>query len=363
VSAATLAVSAAQVVATGPLIASTIALRTKTLLELEQKLKDAGVPAGQRDEIRDDLSKRAGAAFDRGAKEVEAALASATPKQSVKDLVTRWRIDRYFEAANISYDVGGKSVQARPFFRITGGHNGDAEKIKSRLAKETGRRDKIFSAAAHKAAYGRATPAQIKLLTDVLIQKGKLDDIRHQHPGLDEGDLVKKLQWEYGIGMDCAGYTQQAFLAVHGGSRKQYGFDPKIGNENLYDLKGNKAFKKVSPENARAGDLLILGPPPDDDAGHTVLIRDRREASFAERAAWSDPSSFASASDQVHVVEVDSSFGAGPSGALDTGGVQRRTWLYNESTKKWAAVESGRIVPSTDTGPYDHPMQGIYQPK
>src|SRR5688572_29954124 len=245
------------VVATGPLVGAALAWQLKQLTELETKMTTAKIPKDQRDEILDDLRKRGVAdAFNAGVAEVERALDGAAPKESIKDLVVRWRIDRYYEKANISYDVGGTTVQARPFFRITDGFNGKPADIKKRLTKATGRHDKLFNAAAQKAAYGRASPAQVKLLTDALIKAGKLDDIRRANPGLGDADLIKKLQWEYGVGVDCSGYTQMAFLDVHGGSRSKYGFD-SLGNENLYDLKGNKSFKIVTPENARAGDLLI----------------------------------------------------------------------------------------------------------
>jgi hypothetical protein len=345
------------------LVAAQVADVHAKLSDLDTKLAKAGVPAGQRKDIDDRLWALAATPdFGQGLKEVEDALAAKDPKGAVRDLVMRWRIDGYLDRSNHAYEIDGQTVRSHAAFRITSGVNGDPETIKKKLAKVTGRKDKAFRKAAHRAAYGRASPEEIELLTKALIAKGLMKDVEAKFPNMTKSQQVEKLQWEHGVGVDCAGYVQQAFLDVHGGRRSDYGFD-SLGNENLYDLRGNRKFAKVDPEHARSGDLLILKPPKHERAGHTVLIRDRREWSAAEKAAASDPQGFAGKSDVVHVFEVDASFGAGVTGDVDKGGVQRRTWLYNETTKKWADMNNGVVVPSTQTGPYEHPMQGIYHPK
>jgi len=65
---------------------------------------------------------------------------------------------------------------------------------------------------------------------------------------------------------------------------------------------------------------------------------------------------------------VDASWGAGQSGKLE-GGVQRRIFIYNETTGKWGEADKPdkdgdfEVRPSTTNGPYNHPMNGIYSPK
>jgi hypothetical protein len=134
-------------------------------------------------------------------------------------------------------------------------------------------------------------------------------------------------------------------------------------------LKGNRHFTQVKPTDIRPGDLIALNPPPDDRVGHTVLVRDHHVANAAERKSYKDIGSeaFAKPTDTIHVYEVDASWGAGNDGRL-TGGLQRRAWLYNEDTGKWALTfPDGKggfeIRASTANGPYDHPMNGIYRPK
>jgi hypothetical protein len=63
------------------------------------------------------------------------------------------------------------------------------------------------------------------------------------------------------------------------------------------------------------------------------------------------------------MVEVHGSWGAGQHGNLETGGVQSRQFLYNETTGKWADVQGDQVVPQP-LGPYNgHPVEGIYTPK
>jgi hypothetical protein len=162
--------------------------------------------------------------------------------------------------------------------------------------------------------------------------------------------------------MDCAGSVQQAFLDAHGGTRKSYGFD-SIGNESLYDLNGNPAFDRaLTPVHAQPGDLIILSPPEGESAGHTVLVRDRSVMPWAESQMLGGIDTFAGPTDTVHRVEVQASWGAGY-GDLEQGGVQQRTFLYNETTGQWADVKDGQL--STDpSGPYGgHPVEGVYHPK
>lgn len=321
-------------------------------------------------------------------------------KSVAVDAYVRQCIDRYYEASEgvytvkytagtppVTYDV---QVRVMPFFRRAQGYAprpGTPGELLDRVLDVTGRhRDKDFRESVRMCVYGRGSPEDLRVATQALIDEGKLDEVRrkYEHPNMSEAefrathgnvsnnplspqDEIKLLQWEYGLGIDCAGYVQQAFLAVHGGSRKSWGLHDRIGWERLDDLKGNKAFTRaLTPVNARPGDLLILDPPAGDDRGHTVLIRDRQVLTAEESRKLTGLDRFATPTDTVHRIEVDASWGA-QKGNLDNGGVQRRTFLYNETTGGWADVDARTGAVTQDpkkAGPYHgHPVEGIYHPK
>ena len=64
-----------------------------------------------------------------------------------------------------------------------------------------------------------------------------------------------------------------------------------------------------------------------------------------------------------YVIAVDSSWGAGRHGA-SYGGMRRDTWIYDESTKKWAWMDP-HVSPPTftvnDDGPSDDRFHGAYR--
>ncbi|HET6268384.1 MAG TPA: hypothetical protein VFG11_11750, partial [Acidobacteriota bacterium] len=226
-----------------------------------------------------------------------------------------------------------------------------------------------MKSAVHNVANGRPTAADIKMVTDALIKSGQFEVAQKAHPGLSDSETIRMMQWDHGVGIDCAGYVQEAFLAANGGTRADYRLDPDPMNENLSSLKGNPNFTQVKPENVKPGDLIILDPPKKNDVGHTVLVRDHHVASKNELKDLHDSGHFAKPGDVIHLYEVDASFGAGKTGDLN-GGLQRKTWVYNETTGKWGQLApypsippSLEMVESDRSGPYDHPMNGIFHPK
>jgi hypothetical protein len=204
-------------------------------------------------------------------------------------------------------------------------------------------------------ASGRGTPDNIRRVTQDLIYAGRLPP----GPG-DVGSRIRIMMCNYGIGLDCAGYVQQAFLASRGVSRSQAGFGPAT-DEDLSHLSA-RGFKSVPQSDARAGDLFILKPPANQKVGHTVMIRDVRQADPTEAAglaalgepAWGRPDPSA-----IQRFELDSSWGnwADP----QRGGAKRETLYYNTAARLWAYPDGNRwIIEST---PYlQHPIDGIYRP-
>jgi hypothetical protein len=287
------------------------------------------------------------------------------------------RVDAFFDASVGKYKVGGVEVSAAPFFRISKG-GAETEPFKAKVFAVTGRGSAAFNQAVHNCAYGRCSAAELQMVTQALIDKGKLAEVRARYDAMSDVDFrgrhgsvsrplsdenaIKLLQWDYGLGVDCAGYVQQAFLDVHGGSRQAWDFHPRMGWEDLSDLKGNPAFDRTTtPVNVVPGDLIVLAPPMRGDVGHTVLVRERAELSADDARALRGLDSFAGTADKVHRLEVHGSWGA-DSGNLDKGGLQTRVFLYNETSGKWADVQGGAVVPQTG-GPYAHELEGIYHPK
>jgi hypothetical protein len=297
-----------------------------------------------------------------------------SPQPSSADL--QKRIDEYFDYVNMEYKLpSGTKVNARPHFRINGGFSGPKkchDKFRGDNDKETGcikgiireairaHNSKLLTGwlelAIHRAAYGRGSAAGIQRITQALLDAGKLDDVKKKYSSATDADAVRMLQWEFGYGMDCAGYVQRAFFFAWEGTkedsdalRRKYDFR-SLGNENLYNLARNSKFKLVKYEQAEPGDLLILNAPKGDDAGHTVLVRSRTPTSTPLA--------------NTHILEVDASWGAGVSGDASKGGVHRRSFAFNSDTGKWGDVQADGSVVWNEIGPYNnHPVQGLYRPK
>jgi hypothetical protein len=293
------------------------------------------------------------------------------------------RIKEYFDKAAGTYKVSGKEVRVAPFFRMNGGFTErglSVDGFKQLVEAAADRHDKAFLIAVNMCAYGKGTPEDVQKVTQALIDKGQLDEVRTKyeripeatfkerygnvsnHPLSDE-NAIKLLQWDYGVGTDCSGYVEPAFLAAHSGKAKDYGLDER---DNLFNLRDNKKFdRELTPVHARPGDLIILNDG--SNPGHTVLVYDRTELSRSKLDP-KDPNhlpgidSFAQPDHKVHTIEVDASWGASY-GNLENGGVQRRTLLYDETTGKWADVDKGTVVPQS-VGPYHgHTVEGVYHPK
>jgi hypothetical protein len=206
---------------------------------------------------------------------------------------------------------------------------------------------------------GRGTPQQLQVLAQGLIDRGKLpppDGTTTLH------DRVRTMMCNYGLGLDCAGYVQQAALAANGITRAQAGFGSML-NEDLSHPSPAK-FARVSPGEARAGDVIALGPPPYERSGHRLIVYDRHDASPEELAKYcGSGEGTAIAKGRVSVLQVDSSFGSG--GLPTRGGVGRQTWLYDAASNQWGQVLDGSSGPKVHiTGlPYDgqHPLLGIYR--
>jgi hypothetical protein len=222
----------------------------------------------------------------------------------------------------------------------------------------------------HAIEVGRGEPRRVAALTQALIDANKLPPV--------EADVspvlrIRRMMADYGIGYDCAGYVQQAFLAAYGITRAEAGFIP-ILNESLSAL-WRPRFSRVAPEDSRPGDIIALGPPPKQTVGHRLMVLDRHDASPEEVGRYCTYGDAAKlAEGRISVITVESSFGSGADPGQ--GGVERQTWLYDAVSKRWGNVlpaqreivgAQGQSVEFPErvnvaSMPYDgfHPLLGIY---
>jgi hypothetical protein len=269
-------------------------------------------------------------------------------------------MDACRDSASGPYHVGTEQVAASPMFRMT------PHVIPQALVGELhriGLRAGLTDGQMRALEVGQGSSASLVKMTQALIDAGKLPS----GPS-DLASRIKTMQWSYGIGMDCAGYSKVALRAAHGRDLGFYG----AGFESFRDLDGKRsaAFARVPIARARPGDLITLDPSPGGTYGHNVVVYDNRLAGTAQRAAlgttYGAPmTAFLSSPGPHRVLEVDSSWGAGTEGNL-VGGYRRDTWIYDEWNKSWASFAPGttprQLVVSKD-GPSDDVFHGVYRPR
>lgn len=217
---------------------------------------------------------------------------------------------------------------------------------------------------------GRATPEQVRAVTQALIDAGRLPESSTDAPDLPM--RIRQMMADHGIGLDCAGYTQQAYLESRGVVRSATGLNPNIENENLSNL-SSKGFARVALSNARPGDLLVLNPPKDGESGHTLIVYDHREATPDETADLRAKKF----EGRIEAFVVDSSYGS--DGQFVRGGVMQQIWFRDQkgdwARKMEASSPDGRkgdewydaSSPATSVeqvyGPPYHSIDGLYRPQ
>ncbi len=206
--------------------------------------------------------------------ENEMAFEELVPKMKLPDI--RKRIDDYFDLANVEYTLDtGTKIKSRSQFRyVSPGQTlspEDAkEKVKAQLRKTKAGQKFITenSVAIHFAAYGRAKPAQIKIVMQALIDSGALADLRKIETSMSDLQLVRRLQKVFGMGIDCAGYVQLAYIFAYSGNdsdsaekRKKLGLKERRGDEDLKSL-SRGSFQKTGCagcKNRRSADFKFSG--------------------------------------------------------------------------------------------------------
>ncbi len=283
-------------------------------------------------------------------------------------------VDAFYAAANptlLATDGSGAKTPvtiALPF-RMSTNPPSPAEAKKAILFDLPPAVAKALGPAIDAVVWGRGTPEQCAQVAQALLDAAWV-------PTAQLGpEKLRGVLESYGIGLDCAGYAQQAAMKAVGldpmkpADRAKFGFAPYIGNESMAGVPTSSKFTKITPADAKPGDIVSLGPPAYENIGHSLVVASNKELSETQKTkllAANPPdkngpgNDFVAGAGPLRAIQVDSSWGGGV-------GVARVTWLYDESTKKWATLagKNGDIViPSTNPdGPYNHPLKGIFRSK
>jgi len=292
--------------------------------------------------------------------------------RDARDVAAQQKLDAFRESMTGTYRTpDGKELRVATPFKMTGGYINQKEYLAANDHQHLRERDAV-AAVAHlpPGAYGRilcgrGTPGEIHAFTQALLDA--------QPPGtIGTAADLRQLMFDNGIGVDCAGYVQQAYLSVTGQTRGQARL-AGIVDESLSNL-ASKGFVNVSAVgDLRPGDIVALGAPPGESVGHRTIVYDQHVATAPEMRALLASGQRAQVDfalgGPVRLLQVDSSWGCGVLddarhvvvGQASAGGVLRETWLYNDTTQQWASWDkaSGRFW--TSATPYAHPLDGFFR--
>ena len=322
-------------------------------------------------------------AFARGAGVAATAtspLLTAPPAEAPRTPAQQ-RLDSYRAAYSGPYRVDGREVTASPQFRMAGGFNDARASLVTgkgidwaspqcrEMAAICARAHVSLEALGH-CLVGGPSARELRVVTQALIDAGKLP----ASPG-DLASRIKAMQWEHGVGIDCTDYAIGAAMAASGKTRSQIAIQagkatlPLPACDYFQSADANQHLTRTDVTHARPGDVFCLDDPS-GSVGHRAVVYSHKTLDAASVDALahghgSIVSRFA-AGGPVHAVEVDSSWGAGESGA-SYGGVRRDTWLYNESTKQWAQLNQRKDTGQpptfelTPNGPADEKLHALYR--
>jgi hypothetical protein len=279
---------------------------------------------------------------------LDAFMDSATPTFHTKDGDLQVGIPFRMKPRDASF-FSQTSREAQPFIRqerIALANHGELVKIASTVG--------LSGKPLNDVASGRGTPDDIRRVTQALINANKLPP----GPFKEAGARIRTMMCNYGIGLDCAGYVQHAFLASRDVSRSQLGFDVPV-NEDLSGL-ATRGFKRVDASQVQAGDLFILNGPGDGQVGHTMIVRGSRMATVEEARALAAQNRTWGSRDasRVQRFELDSSWGNFAD--AQAGGVQRQIFWRDTTSGEW--MNAAWQVEPKDKPYLGHPIDGFYRP-
>lgn len=278
----------------------------------------------------------------------------------------RARLDRFMAEMQGPYQVDGREVKVTPHFRSLKNLDGkvvaaDVVRVRNAVGAE---KFKEIAMAAARATGSRGSAADVRKTVQALLDAGA----HRKYVNVPAEQAIRRVMWDYRIGLDCRGYVGQAFLSSRGDGEKaapasRYGLDPSTFQQP------SNAFRTVRIQDARAGDWIHLKP----DAGgrdHNVIVRSNTTRQLdgprLEISGKQVPRAFAEdgwpagTKPTLRVFEVDSAWGGGESGHY--GGVERRVWVHNEKNGLWGHWDANGDF-RVSSGPYAHDLAGVYRPR
>src|SRR5258708_2091076 len=213
-------------------------------------------------------------------------LQAAAESHRTHDVDVQRLLDAFRARASAVYRTPWGSAQVAVPFRIHGGYPNEdpAHDHEGRVVAPN--RQLLLAVAAKlgmagaicRVQDGRGTLEEVRRLTQGLIDGGCLCA-----PG---GDLtleqcVRKMMFDFGIGLDCAGYSGLAFTA------SRAGLDPPapalLPQDALFGL-GSRGFERVDLDRTRPGDIVVLEPTDRRAYGHRGIVFDAHDAQPSDRA-------------------------------------------------------------------------------
>jgi hypothetical protein len=197
---------------------------------------------------------------------------------------------------------------------------------------------------------------------------------------LTPADRVRCMAFDFGIGIDCAGYAHQALLYAHGGTDRPYNLK-SLGNENFMALSANRAWQPAGVDAARPGDIMALRPAAAGGVGHVITVYDHQVATAqGDRDTLAAPvlalvygsqtdqvKSLLAVTGSVHLFLLDASWGAHAYPVGDGAGVQRRKALAIEGPDgrgySWICQARKGYFLQNDSSPWGDPFDNIYHPR
>ncbi len=296
------------------------------------------------------------------------AAAAAILRRHEQDTAIQRRLDAFLYAMTPTFNTPDGSVSVAVPFALHGYYGNQRQAFSPAFTARLNAAIKTMELPAEtlgRIRAARASPEQIRAVTQALIDAGYLDPDRV----IPLPDRVRQMMFDYGIGSDCAGYVREAHAWAKGrASATEAPADPI--DDDLSNLTAHGYTRISELGDVRPGDVVVLAPPSNDGPGHRAIVYAQRWATDEDLtsllACPGDGQPFVEAG-AIRVVIVDSSWGSGDranNGHIQAGGVQRDMWFYNEGTGKWAWAkewtDGGRKVVASPML-YEHVLEGFYR--
>lgn len=260
------------------------------------------------------------------------------------------------------YDVPGEPapVRAQVFFHSNHRESAQAGGASKKFVEGLVAKLKL----SHLVLVGRGSAAAVRQLTQALIDAGKLPP----PPGAT-ADRIRRMQAEFGIGMDCAGYVMAN--VERGGHVK--GNRGNSCSSFLGEAIKAGQFRRApgglsAMAEAKPGDVLHLAPD-NDGREHNVAIFSRETLAAADprRTLVAGLRADADSTGEVKALldgplemfEIHCSGG----GDVERG-VRKEYWFHNPATDTWGVMIPGqKDILVSPHGPGNHPSGTLYSKK